>query len=176
MSAPKFTPQAIDRTVQLRAAGESHNSIRDHLLEEFGINVSRAGVQKALENAEGKKRREAAIKKAEIEEAQLSADAARSVAVTMAASDLPADAKLISLRLATLLGRATAAWDGMSERERTSHKTWAKCEDLAFKMLVLKLKLGGALSSDADLDAVDKALMTKLDALAAKAKKAAPAS
>jgi hypothetical protein len=167
---PKLTPEAIERAVQLRAANASHNSIRESLLEEFGISVTRAAIQKALDRHADRKRRDEAVKRVEVEEARLNADAARTVAATEAAATLPADAKLIQLRLASLVGRSNGAWEGMSDKEKCSSKTWAKLEDLTLKYLFLKLRLGGALTpNDADMETLDKALVSKLESLAKRA-------
>src|SRR5262245_1861730 len=120
MPKPKLSPEALTRAAQLREAGETHNSIRDILLDEFGVNVARSSLIEALQRHGEAQKREEAVKRVEAHEAKLSADAARAVAATVAAEDLPADAKLIQLRLAALVGRSNGAWEGMSAKEKTS--------------------------------------------------------
>jgi hypothetical protein len=169
MYATKLTPEILERAAKLSAEGLSRNQVRDQLLEEFGINVARSTLIEALQRHEDKHRREEAVKRIESEEAQLSADAARRVAATMAAEDLPEDAKLLQLRLAALVGRSNAAWEGMGVREKCASKTWAKLEDLTLKYLFLKFRIGGALTpSDSEMESVDKALVSKLESLAKK--------
>jgi len=166
MAAPrKLTDDMLARAKELLAEGKTKRQLPSLLSQEFGIQVARSTLQEALIREEEHRLRDASRAKVKDEEARLVAEATRTLAAQIA-EDLPEDGKLVALKLATTVSRADAAWDAMRPREKACFKTWAKLEDLAVKLLVVKLRLGGALTDeDLDLDAARASLKAKLDKL-----------